>query len=54
MDSKINKAIKLRENGDLKESNKMFSELIKNYPDNAYVNYQYAWSCDVLGTEKKQ
>lgn len=53
MDSKINKAIKLRENGDLKESNKMFSELIKNYPDNAYVNYQYAWSCDVLGTEKE-
>lgn len=53
MNSKINKAIKLRENGDLKESNEMFSILIKNYPDHAYVNYQYAWSFDVLGKEKE-
>lgn len=53
MNSKINMAIKLRKNGNLKESNKMFSKLINNYHDNAYINYQYAWSCDVLGEEKE-
>ncbi|SFK06811.1 hypothetical protein SAMN04488569_100836 [Marinilactibacillus piezotolerans] len=34
MNSKINMTIKLRKNGNLKESNKMFSKLINNYHDN--------------------
>ncbi|MTI66658.1 MAG: tetratricopeptide repeat protein [Firmicutes bacterium] len=49
----LKKAIELRENGELKEANSIFVELVKTYPDNAEVNYQCAWSFDVLGLEKE-
>ena len=53
MNNKLNKAIDLRKNGDLKESNQVLSELVKESPDDALYNYQYAWSFDILGEEEK-
>ncbi len=49
----LNKAIKLRENGELEEANSILVELVTRFPDHAVVNYQCAWSFDVLGLEKE-
>lgn len=46
------RAIQLRE-VDKKKSNQILSKLVKEYPNNAFVNYQCAWSFDVLGEESK-
>ena len=53
MDARLNKAIKLRENGKLKEANSLLLLLVNEFPDDAYINYQCAWSFDVLGLEKE-
>ncbi|MCG7342625.1 tetratricopeptide repeat protein [Sporosarcina sp. ACRSL] len=45
------KAIKLRGDGKLHESNEILKDLAKNNPDDAVINYQCAWSFDVLGKE---
>ncbi|SEN54286.1 Tetratrico peptide repeat-containing protein [Terribacillus saccharophilus] len=44
-------AISLREAGKLAEANERLIELASAYPDNAEVQYQCAWSFDVLGQE---
>lgn len=49
----LNKAIQLRENGELEEANSILVELAARFPDHAVVNYQCAWSYDVLGLEKE-
>lgn len=46
-------AIELREKGKLKESNEILVSIANNFPDNPIVNYQCAWSFDVLGLEKE-
>lgn len=46
-------AIALREEGKLKESNEILVTLAKHYPDNSIINYQCAWSFDVLSLEKE-
>lgn len=46
-------AIRLRAEGCLKESNTIFMDLVNQYPDDPVVNYQCAWSYDVLGLEKE-
>lgn len=46
-------AIRMRAEGCLKESNTLFLDLVNQYPDNSVVNYQCAWSFDVLGLEKE-
>lgn len=46
-------AIELRKEGKLRESNKTLINLVNKYPDNAIVNYQCAWSFDVLSLEKE-
>ncbi|MBU5313843.1 tetratricopeptide repeat protein [Tissierella carlieri] len=48
---KLETAIRLREEGKLKESNEILINLVKEYPNDAMVNYQCAWSFDVLGLE---
>jgi tetratricopeptide (TPR) repeat protein len=48
---KLETAIRLREEGKLKESNEILTNLVKEYPNDAMVNYQCAWSFDVLGLE---
>lgn len=49
----FNKAVDLREKGNIKESNKLLKELVQNFPDDASVNYQCAWSFDLMGEERK-
>ncbi|KAB7672083.1 tetratricopeptide repeat protein [Bacillus sp. B1-b2] len=53
MNDKLNKAIDLRKNGNLKESNEVLSVLVREFPEDALYNYQYAWSFDILGEEEK-
>lgn len=53
MNVKLNKAIDLRKNGDLKKSNEVLCELVTEFPEDALYNYQYAWSFDILGEEEK-
>ncbi|UOQ85761.1 tetratricopeptide repeat protein [Gracilibacillus salinarum] len=53
MEKQITKAIELRKNGSLKESNELLLTLVKESPNDAYINYQCAWSFDVLGEEKQ-
>lgn len=50
---RLKEAIKLRENGELKEANAMLLKLVGEYPEDAQINYQCAWSFDVLGLEKE-
>jgi len=45
--------IKLRKDGKLKESIELLLELVKEYPDKGDVNYQCAWTYDVLGLENE-
>jgi tetratricopeptide (TPR) repeat protein len=47
----LDHAIKLREEGNVKESNSILKALVEDYPDVAEINYQLAWSYDVLGLE---
>lgn len=53
MRNMLNKAIELRESGNLKEANSILLKLVSKYPEDAIVNYQCAWSFDVLGLEKE-
>ena len=47
----LSKAIEMRGEGKLTESNKILKDLVNSNPDNAMINYQCAWSFDVLGKE---
>lgn len=47
----LEKAIKLRSEGKLEESNKILLRLVDENPDDAMINYQCAWSFDVLEKE---
>ncbi|MGE7603554.1 tetratricopeptide repeat protein [Peribacillus sp. NPDC097675] len=49
----LERAIELRKDDKKKESNQILLKLVEDYPDNAFVNYQCAWSFDVLGEESK-
>ncbi|MBN6886331.1 tetratricopeptide (TPR) repeat protein [Cytobacillus horneckiae] len=51
MDKQLSQAIHLRNIGSLKESNQMFMQLVKTHPNDANIQYQCAWSLDVLGEE---
>lgn len=47
----IEKAVQLRQEENYRESNCLLTALADRYPDSAIVNYQCAWSYDVLGLE---
>ncbi|MBD7986002.1 tetratricopeptide repeat protein [Sporosarcina sp. Sa2YVA2] len=49
--NKLTSAIQLREEGQLNESNELLGKLVKDNPENAELNFHYAWSFDVLGKE---
>lgn len=49
--NKLYVAISLREAGKLTEASERLIELATAYPDNAEIQYQCAWSFDVLGEE---
>ena len=53
MQIEIDKAIEMRKTGKQKESNELLIKLVDEYPDDAFINYQCAWSFDVLGLESK-
>lgn len=53
MEKGFNKAINLRNSGNHKESNHIFVRLVQEFPDDASINYQCAWSYDLLGKEAK-
>ncbi|HEY4552562.1 MAG TPA: tetratricopeptide repeat protein [Bacillaceae bacterium] len=47
----LKKAIRLRSEGRLEEANVLLVELAAREQGNAYIQYQCAWSFDVLGKE---
>lgn len=49
----LDEAIKLREIGRKKESNRLMTKLVEDFPENPQINYQCAWSFDILGEEEK-
>lgn len=51
--SQLVKAIELRNADKMKESNQVLLKLVEEFPNNAIVNYQCAWSFDILGEESK-
>lgn len=53
MREQLNKAIELRKDGQLKESNTILIQLANTFPNDAQVQYHCAWSFDALGEESK-
>ncbi|MCM3572312.1 tetratricopeptide repeat protein [Mesobacillus subterraneus] len=53
MEQELENAIDLRKSGSHKESNELLMKLVQKYPENASINYQCAWSYDLLGEESK-
>lgn len=51
MTEKLKKAIELRTNKQFKKAEKIFCELISEYPKNGEVFYHYAWLCDNMERE---
>ena len=49
----LEKAVDLRKSGNHKESNQLLTKLVQEFPNNASINYQCAWSFDLLGEESK-
>ena len=53
MQNELERAIKLRQLGQLDQSNKLLLHLVEEFPEDAFINYQCGWSFDVLGEESK-
>ncbi|MBS4172687.1 tetratricopeptide repeat protein [Bacillus sp. FJAT-49736] len=53
MEKELKRAIDLRNNGNLIKSNEILLKLVEDFPTDPYINYQSAWSFDVLGEESK-
>lgn len=49
----LNQAIQLRSEQKLTESNLLLHQLASEFPEDAYIQYQCAWSFDCLGEETK-
>ena len=49
----MQQAIQLRSEGKLQESNRLLLRLVSQHPNDIYLNYQCAWSFDVLGKESQ-
>lgn len=50
---RIEKVLKLRAGKLLEASNQLMLDIQQDYPEDAFVNYQTAWSFDVLGLENE-
>ncbi|GGA27499.1 tetratricopeptide repeat protein [Psychrobacillus lasiicapitis] len=46
-------AIDLRNEGNFQESNALLLRMVEKWPNDAVINYQCAWSFDVLGKENE-
>jgi hypothetical protein len=53
MNGALDKALALRRSGEFQESNELLADLVRQFPDDAVVNYQYAVSLDLLGQERR-
>lgn len=53
MNQKLIDAIELRKSGQPERSNGLILELVTEYPEDPLLNYQCAWSFDLLGEEGK-
>lgn len=53
MKKELEKAVDLRNSGNHKESNQLLLKLVRDFPEDASINYQCAWSYDLLGEESK-
>jgi tetratricopeptide (TPR) repeat protein len=51
MRKKLDLAINLRNAGRKKESNELLVKLVEKFHGDAFINYQCAWSFDLLGDE---
>lgn len=51
MQKDVIKAIELRHEGKTVESNEILLKVVEAFPSDPYVNYQCAWSFDLLGKE---
>lgn len=51
MQKEVQKAIELRQQGNAVDSNLILLKVVEQFPSDPYVNYQCAWSFDVLGKE---
>jgi len=51
MDKRLQHIITLRKNGRLEEANQLMVALVKEEPENAYYQFQCAWTYDSLGKE---
>lgn len=51
--NELERAVLLRKQGDLKESNEILMDLAQRDPNDPLVQYQCAWSFDVLEQERK-
>lgn len=51
MEKMLDKAMDLRKDGKHKEFNELLIDLVEEFPENASINYQCAWSFDLLGEE---
>lgn len=53
MEKQLAKALLLRKKGNLEESNKLLLSLLKTKINDPYLNYQIAWSFDLLEKESE-
>jgi len=53
MDKQLELILALRKNGQLEEANQCMVALVKKHPENAYYQFQCAWTFDSLGQEKE-
>ncbi|MET1013313.1 MAG: tetratricopeptide repeat protein [Paenisporosarcina sp.] len=53
MQQELEQALKLREERKLEDSNSVLMKLVHTFPNDAFINYQCAWSFDVMGEELK-
>lgn len=53
MEEALQQAIRLREEGHVQQANDMLLDLLEARPDHAQLNYQCAWSFDVMEKESE-
>ncbi|OMC84124.1 tetratricopeptide repeat protein [Viridibacillus sp. FSL H8-0123] len=50
---RLEKVLQLREKNLLRDSNQLMMDIHRDFPEDGLVNYQTAWSLDVLGLENE-
>lgn len=51
MENSLKSALDLRREGKLFESHHVLEEMMSADPENAFLRYEYAWSCDILAKD---